>query len=314
MKLLACLAMVAVGLAASGPALAEQVVGLDARLGEAKTALAAGNFDAAVAAARLVAHDARDNDVRADALKLVADALRKKGDWAPATKAYAELKAHLDKTTDPYILAEGTADVLQASTDGVYAGLTPPAAGDDKKPTLADDAVLTQALEALGEARAEKLKARIATLKSAATPEALIAQLKELMDAYHAARVLAPKLPAGAEMDAAKAADARMDALATEALVKLRAKLADMQKDIGQRDTLTNTQRQEAEDYNQLCQKLASTEDSFRDALKSLGGPRQPDVRDLTASSQKRARDETALARQFQRLASRANVGNGRRW
>jgi len=305
MKRLVCLVMVAIGAAAAGAAQAEQAADLDAKLAEAKAALAAGNFDAAVAAARPVARDARDNDVKNGAMRLVANALRKKGDWVPAAKSYAELKARFEKTSDACIIAEGTAAVLQMSPEGVYPGLTPSASGDDKKPTLADDAYLAQALAKLGETRTEKLKLRVATLRAAATPEALIAQLKEILDGYHAARVLAPKLPQGAEMDAAKAADARMETLSLEAQQKLRAKLADMQRDIDQGDKFADTRRQEAADYSQICQNLVASEEAFRDALKGLGAAKQPDVRELTASNQKRLRDETAFAQQFQRMATR---------
>jgi hypothetical protein len=137
------------------------------RLGKAREALDASRFDEAIEGARAVMVQARDDRTKAGAMALLADAFRKKGDWAQAAKACAELKGHLDKGTAEYIRCEATLEVLKASLQGVYPPLAasgqpapdPPAAGA-KPATLADDTVLAKALALGGQARARKLAER----------------------------------------------------------------------------------------------------------------------------------------------------------
>jgi hypothetical protein len=302
------------------------------RLAEIRLWVDMGRYDEAAAAARLLARSDRDDQTKTEATRLLALALRKKGDWRTAAQTYKDLAARYEKDSDASILAEATADVLLASSNGVYPGLEKPApAGGDPasavadksaaakpaqepppKPaakTLADDDTLKAALVKEAEKRVAGLKGRIAEMKRAKTPEEVAAAFVQIAEVFRCARVLAPDRDYEAEQEAAKAAGDRMDALWSDARPWLRDRLTEMQRDAASRGSVSSAEKKELEGYQQMATRMADAEGVFRSGLEKVGGPAWAERRALVLKSVEREREYGLLARGFQMLLTRPYGG-----
>ncbi|MBM4019417.1 MAG: hypothetical protein FJ288_14030, partial [Planctomycetes bacterium] len=107
--------------------------------------LTAGEFDKAAEQAGAYLRTARDDAAKTEAMRILAEALRKKGDFRLAPAAYLRLRERFEKGSDDYVRYDGIAEVLKASPTGVY---QPPGAPPVKPApgapavTLADDGAL----------------------------------------------------------------------------------------------------------------------------------------------------------------------------
>ncbi len=278
-----------------------------------RSAMANADYGAAVTAARACILLSDDQEAKTEAMVLLADALRKKGDWTPAAKAYADLKGRFEKAADSAVRYEATAEVIQACREGVYPPLasSPTPYGSPPSATVAADDVLALALVHLGETRARKLDTRAEGLKRAATPEEAAALFAEVIEGYRQARILAPSLPRTHDLEAAKAAGSRLEALSGEILPKLQAGMAKLQETIGERATIDNQQKKELADREAHCIAMAEAEDAFRGALVKVndpGGRRNPELVRLGAESLKRNREYGRLAQVCRRIRTRPGL------
>jgi len=301
--LAAVLALAGAALALS-PAEAQQQ-----RLAEIQALVDGGKYAEAVEAARPFAAGVRDAGTKTEAMRLLAEALRKNGDWALAAKAHADLAGRYEAGTDQAVRAQATGEVLTKSPQGVYPGLKRPiaeGAGGELKPrTLAEDDVLAEALAALGEARAAALGSKVAAMKKAAMPADVVTALEEIVVGFREARVLAPKMSYDAEREAAKAAGDRLESLGNEAKPRLREKLEALDKAASDQGGLNSSQKQEAEQYQDLCVKSAEAEDKFREAMRDVGGPGWGGRVRLIFESTKRNHEYGLLAMGFRDVSVR---------
>jgi hypothetical protein len=248
---------------------AERVAGLQA-------ALEAGRLDEVVAGAASVLRGVRDEGLKTEATRLLAEALRRKGDWRPAAKAYKDLAARFEKGSDAAVRHEAVAEVLEAAPQGLYHALQ----GDkDFGPpkTLADEAVLAAALDKLAEQRAAKLAARVAAMRVARTPPDVVSIFEELAAAYREIRAISPGFPYDAERRAAQAAAERLETIGRDLQPKVRAKIVEADREVAQRGTVTSAQREEFEEYHATCAKMAEAEEAFRRTLQTVGGAGWPE-------------------------------------
>lgn len=278
-----------------------------------RSAMANADYEAAVTTARAYILRTDDQEAKTQAMVLLADALRKKGDWTAAAKAYADLKGRSEKGSDPAVRYEATAEVIQACREGVYPPLasSPTPHGSPKSATVADDDVLARAIVHLGETRARKLDTRAEGLKRAATPEEAATLFAEVIEGYRQARILAPSLPHTHDLEAARAAGGRLEALSGEILPKLRASMTAWQETIGERATVNNQQKKELADCEAHCIAMAEAEDAFRGALTKVddpGGRRDPNLVRLGAESLKRNREYGRLALVCHRIRTRPGL------
>ncbi|MBM4019416.1 MAG: hypothetical protein FJ288_14025 [Planctomycetes bacterium] len=227
----------------------------------------AGKYDEAIEAARVLQRGAKDEAARTDATRLVAEALRRKGDWKAASAAYLKLRDRFEKGSDDYARYDAVSEVLRASPSGVYAPTAAAAGGK----TLADDQVLADALVRVAEARIEKLKGRIPALKRARTPQEVVALFTALAEEFRQARAVAPMVSPEAEQQAAQAAAERLVELNKPILTGLTAKQTEFQTAITTR-RLTANQRKEMETCKTACNELEKNEDAFLAALDNVGG------------------------------------------
>jgi hypothetical protein len=162
--------------------------------------------------------------------------------------------------------------------------------------TLADDATLAEALQRLAEARVEKLKARIAAVKRARSPQEVVAIYEPLALEFRQLRAFAPSLPADAEQQAALAAGGRLAELGKQATTSLAARQAEFQQAATNR-RLTSSQKRDMGKYQSLCNELAKVEESFQGALAKVGG--SADTAPVRAESVDRQQNYSKLAPQF---------------
>ncbi|HUU11833.1 MAG TPA: hypothetical protein VM431_15010 [Phycisphaerae bacterium] len=100
---------------------AQKVSGIEALFAAAK-------YDEAIDAAKAFLRVAQEDGLKAEATRLVAEALRKKGDWKRAMGAYVSLRDRFEKGCDEYVRYDAMAEILRASPSGVYQQGTPGAA------------------------------------------------------------------------------------------------------------------------------------------------------------------------------------------
>lgn len=271
------------------------------RLEEIRSLLAGGRFVEAIEAARPFAASVKEKDVKAEATGLLATALRRNGDWALAAKAYKDLAGLMEKGSEAQIRVEAPAEVLAASPGGVYPPLKKEGVAEEPR-TLAHDEVVTEALAAVGEARAKKLGVKASALRQSATPADVVAALEEMAAGYREARVLAPQMGYEAERGAVTAAAKRLESLSNEATPKLREKLSVLDQAAASQGGLNSGQQKEAQDYHDLCVKSGESEDKFREVMKDVGGAGWPERMKLGMASMGRNREYGVLALGFHRV------------
>jgi len=285
--LAAILGMVAVG-AARGAVTSEDT------LAEVRAAIEQGRYGEAASAASGLEHRTKDEALRTEAMRLRAVAIRKKGDWASAARVYKALAARFEKGSAERVRYEAAAEVLAASPQGRY----PASSGSG---TLAEDGVLAEATVQVGESRAAKLAARAAAVKTARTPQEVVAALGEVLEGYREARILAPNLPEEREREAAQAAGDRLEATANVMRPKLRKKLAEFGRTFGLRGTADSGQVKQLEECHDLCVKMAETEEAFQSLLMAVEGEGRAERLKLVRESKGRGREYGAMAREFNR-------------
>lgn len=271
----------------------------EARLATVRAAYDAGKYDEAVTGARSLLAGAKEEAIRLEAMRILADGLRKQGEWRVAAKAYSDLKDRFEKGSNDHVRYEAMAEVLQASPKGVYAAT---AAKSGAGATLSDDGALAEALAQVGDARAEKLKVRVAAMKKSNSAKEITSTLTEVVQGYRQARLLDPKLAAGLEREAAQAAGAALERLEGQVVAPLRDRINEMEQMAMTRRTISNAQRKQAIEYQGICQEMVDAEDAFRGVLGQVGGFGWPEGRSLGGASLKRSFEYGNLLRSSKRL------------
>jgi len=342
---IAVLALAAGFAAAANPLTRPEAAGKDtasvvatddrAKLAEVEALFAAGKFGEVAEPARALLRTTKDDAVKTGAARLVAESLRKKGDWKVAAAAYAKLADRYDKGSDDQVKATATGEVLLTSPMGIYppleaaaakaeaaagpavpaagpavpaAGPAAPAAGpaapapssgQPAAANLADDGYLARALACLASIRAEKLKGRVASIKRARTPQEAQAAFAALAEELRQARVLSDSLPAEPEVALATAAGKQLADLGQQIVAALTAKSDEFKAAI-RALALTQAQRKDMESCQTLCNDLARTEGSFQATTIRLGGLNNwSEAGQLRDQSAQRQSEYTKLAEAF---------------
>jgi len=281
-----------------------------AEVARIQAVLLAGEHDRALEEAQALYAKASDKEVKTEAMRIMAEALRKQGKWSEAGTAYARLAKRFEKKSDAYIQYDAIAQILRVSPNGFYlpARKSSGAAGEEPATldgrsdgqALDDDAVLAEALACLADTRALKLKRRVGLVKRARTPKEVIAALAPLAEAYRQVRLLAPDRPADDEQKAAQAGAAQLEKLARLNVSSLRAKLQQYKPKMERPWNVTNAEKEDIAKWNARCRQLAETESAFQELLGKMGGPEGWSGRaDLIRDSNRRCRTYENLAEEF---------------
>ena len=267
---------------------------------EIEAQVAAGKYDEAIEAAKTFVRKAKDNGAKAQATRLVADALRKKQDWKRAQGAYVKLRDCYDKGSDEYIRFDAMVDVLRAAPTGVYVPLAQASAAgtqtDAAQKNLADDAVMAEALSQLGGKRLERVKMRIPPIGRARTAQEVAKLFAAVAEELRQVRVLWPEMPPDAEREAAQAAGMRLAELGKQFASSMNGKNAALREVIAGRRFNTG-QRKEMEKCQEACLEAAKAEEAFVAAMGRLSG--------LTAwtEGEQLKTDSAERAKAFEKLA-----------
>jgi len=277
-----------------------------------------GKYDEAIEGAKGLIRTAKEDTTRTDAARVIAESLRKKGEWRAAAAAYLKLRDRYEKGSDSYVKNEAVSEILTASPAGVYPPLEAAAAkaapagepaststsatGETPaKPgaNLSDDDYLARALACLATARIEKLKLRVSSIKKARTPQEAEAAFAALVEDIRQVRALTGNASSAGEPEqsVAQAAGERLADLGKQVVTTLNAKLTTFQGIIKAR-SLTLTQRKEMESYQTACTELAKNETSFQTTAGKLTGV--ADASQLRTDSTQRAAEYAKLARSFE--------------
>jgi hypothetical protein len=260
----------------------------------------AGNIDKAMEAIKEFLRDTKDEEARTDAYLVMADATRKKADWRNAPAAYQRVRDRYEKGSDKFLKYDAVAAVLRSSPTGVYRAPGTPPKPEAEQKTLADDAVLDEAVALMISGKMEKLKTRAAALKRAQSPQDLVKMFEPMGDECRQATIVAPKADLSQGREAATIAGTRMQELSSQVVATLRTKLQGYQPKMESPWSFTNKEKKAIGDYATLCRGLAVNEKGFQEQVtKMAGGGAWPEGDRIRRESESRRTSYERLAEEF---------------
>jgi hypothetical protein len=269
------------------------------RASEIASMLSAGNLDQTIDAARGFLATVKDEKARVEGMRVLAEALRRKGDWKMAYAGYAALRSHCEKGSDEFIRYDAIAEVIRVSPSGVYQPTLPGGAPTPPTKVLSEDEGLVEALARFADMRAARLKSRVAAIRKARTPQEVVTVLAALAEEFRQLRVLAPALRPDAEREAAQAAGLRLAELAKTATAALNAKDKEFQAAIKAK-RLTEAQRTDMDICHKTCLDMAEAEEAYQASTGKMGGTSEwPEGAQLAADSKQRGAACEKLAKSF---------------
>jgi len=243
------------------------------KIAEIQAIFAAGEFDKAIEAVNTFLKTARDDGAKTEAIRILADAYRKKGDWRQAATAYQRLRERFPKDSDDAMKYDGVADIMRNSPGGVY---TPPGSPPAKAPapgqTLSDDAVLADALTKLAAFRGLRMKTHINTVARGLTPQAVMAALQPMADEAKQIFCLSPSAPVDGPHEVCAAAGNRLQALSVQVAASLKAKLEKYQAKFASPWDFTNVEKADLRNAQNALKEMVDAETRFQQALPIMAG------------------------------------------
>ncbi len=245
------------------------------RVAEIQAQMMAGNTDEAVKAARAFVKTTKDENSKTEAMRVIAEALRKKGDWRGAIGAYRGLRDRFDKSSDDYIRFTAIADVIAGSQNGIYkgGGTVKPAPGTQAK-KLSDDEALDAALALLAKSRCTRLKSRGTQLRRTRTPQDVMNVFRLAAGEAREIFLLGPNTPPDDARAVGKMAAQRLAKIHAQVTVVLQKKLQGYQqkKKFQNPWSFTNVEKKDVKQTHQLCKDMGAAEKEFQTALFHVTG------------------------------------------
>lgn len=261
--------------------------------------LKAGEIDAALAEATSLYKTTSDPIAKSEALRILAEGVRKKGKWKMALAAYTKVRNQFAKDTPEYTRWDACVEILRASPEGMYAPLARKLGAEAQGKTLADDRLMDEALVVLAEQKTAKLALRVRSIPRAGNPKALIDALEPIIECYREARAIAPAFPPEASREVANASAKRMQGLADKVMMPLRGRLEEFRPKMERPWSFTNKEKQEIGNTNLMLRELAGLEAQFQDALQRLTSTDWAELEALKRESNDRADAYNGLAEQY---------------
>ncbi len=262
-------------LALAGAALAgmEAVEDPHAKLYDVGSLINRGQYAEAAIAAEWVVRRIEDPDRKTEAMELLAVAHRKNGDARAAAIAYHELAGRYEDGSREQVRYDAMWEVLRKGI--VPEGVKKAAAADgevvDTGKLLADDSVLEQGLELVGQERAKKLAEQARRVhKFTRAPDAA-ARFGEIAEGYRQSLILTGDVNLTSVRSAANRLGYRLEAFGREAVKKFEAEEARAKRSIHIQSTVTSWLRKELRERRELCLQLAAAEQGFGDGVGYIG-------------------------------------------
>ena len=297
------LSVLVLALWAGGAAWAAAIPGEAQRIAGIQAEMMAGNTDEAIKAARDFLKTARDENAKTEALRVIADGLRKSGDWRGAAGAYRGLCDRFEKTSDNSVRCAAIADVLAASQNGIYKGSPKikPAPGTQAK-TLSDDNALEAALTLLARSRSAKLRTKGMSVRRARTPQDVMNLFRPLAEEARQIFLLSANTPPDDARSVGTMAAQRLAQIYTQVTSVLQKKLQAYREKMKRREpgSFTKTQKKDIEDTQQTCKEMAAAEKEFQQALTYVSGSGEwPEGESFRVDSTERAAAYEQLAKEY---------------
>ncbi|MBE3099445.1 MAG: hypothetical protein IMZ44_20195 [Planctomycetes bacterium] len=274
------------------------------KVAEMQAVLMGGEFDKALEQANAYLKTARDESGKTEGFRVLAEALRKKGDWRQAPSAYLRLRERFEKNSDDWIRCDAIAEILRSSPAGVYqpaGALAPKVAASGGTPaTVADDSVLAEALTRLAGYRAGKLKTRIPAILRSATPQLVMGTFGPVSEEAKQIFALSADAPPDAAREVCAAAGNRLQSLGNQIIPALRAKLEKYQPKMTIYGTFTNIEKADFKNTQTACKEMADCENKFQQAVFLMAGKGDwPDAERMRKESGDRRASYEQFGNQF---------------
>jgi len=265
---------------------------------EVQALLIAGKMDEAIEGAKQFLAGAQSDAARNEAMRLTAEAYRKKADWRQAIGAYARLRDRYDKGSQDFARYDAIAEILRASPTGVYQPAGAPKAADGK--TLADDEALVAAFARLADVRLAKLKPRALLLKRGRTPQEVVAGFAAAAEEARQVLVVAPDAAPDTARELAAAANARLQELAKAGTTVMEQKLHKYQPKMEAPWNFTNVEKKDVQGTQAACRELAQCERTFQESLLLVAGKGEwPEGDQIRKDSASRRASYEQLVKEF---------------
>jgi hypothetical protein len=289
-----CLVVLALGV----PGVVRQASADDAqRLAEINAGLTAGKYDKAAEEAKAFIAESKDKDAIVEARRILAECLRKQGDWRAASGAYTALSRACEEGTEDRLRYQAFGEVLRATNkDGVYT----PAAVKGEKRNLSNDEALEAALAIWAELQCKRFSSACARVARARSPADVLNILKPAAEEARAIYAVAPETSPEETRKLIQMADAKLNQLCKAARSVLERKLHKYQPKMKTPWAFTNIEERDIEQSNKLCTQMAAAEQVFLETVAGLSGAGEwPQAESIRAACTDRQATYRELASQF---------------
>jgi hypothetical protein len=265
-KLATCL----VGLALGFPGAARQARADDAqRLADINADLTAGKYDKAAEQAKAFIAECSDKEAIVEGRRILAECLRKQGDWRAASGAYTALSRACQEGTEAHLRYQAIGEVLRATNkDGVYT----PAAAKGEKRNLSNDEALDAALGIWAEFQCKRFSIVCSRLARARSPADVLKIVKPAAEEARGIYAVAPDTPPDETRRVVQVASERLDRLCKAARATLERKLHGYQPKMKTPWAFTNIEERDIKQSNKLCMQMAAAEQMFLETVADLSG------------------------------------------
>jgi len=271
------------------------------KVAEMQAVFTAGEFDKAIEAGNTFLKAAHDEASKTEAFRIIAEAYRKKGDWRQAAPAYQRLRERYEKSSADWMRCDAVAEIMRNSVNGVYQPAGAPAA---KAPaagqTLADDAVLAEAVTRLAGFRMLRMKSRIANITRAATPQLVVAAFEPVAEEAKQIYSLSADAPPEGPREVCVATGNRLQTLGTQMIAALKVKHEKFQLRLAYPYYMSDVDRNDVKNTQNACKEMAEGENKFQQALSAMAGKGEwADQARLQKESSERRASYEQLAKEF---------------
>jgi len=276
------------------PALADDVQ----RLADLDAELTAGHYEKAAAEAKAILGEASDADAIVEARRILAESLRKQGNWRAASGAYIALSRACPEGSEDRVRYEAIGEVLRTTNrEGIYG----PAVANGEKRKLSDDEALEEALATWAEFQCKQFKSFCSRLRRARSPADVVKIVRPAAEDARVIFLVAPDTPADGPRRVAQAANAKLDRLCKAARGALERKLHKYEYKMENPWAFTNVEKRDLENTRNLCNQMSSAEQVFLESLTELAGPGTwPEAGAIRAASADRRATYNELAGEFE--------------
>jgi hypothetical protein len=230
--------------------------------------LMAGNYEKAATDAKAFLMRAKDKEAITEARRVLAESLRKQGQWMSASGAYAALSKQFEAGSEDALRYEAIGDVLKTTVNGVYK----PMLTSGEKRQLSDDEALKAALAKWAEYRCERFKHFCTQLIRARSPQLVAEVVRPAAEEARAIYQVVPGTPAEESQKLAKMAGEKLGQIHVQVTGVLRAKMEKYKKKMDTPWSFTNVEKRDIAQTNEMCKQMAEAEVTYQGTLSDLGG------------------------------------------